>query len=220
MNIWVRIAIVALSALSGACAMLAPREDITVYAPALARSGEAETDRSLVPPVQLVVERLHAIAPFDATRIVVIPTPGEVQFYKGVRWQDAAPVMLQELLLQAFRQTKTFASAASSMGAARVDFVLHSDLEAFQAEYRDAATPTVVVRLSVQLQRSADSTIVATRTFTVETASAAPASRAVFLAFQSALDQLFRRIVGWTEESVASAQASDEAVRHADHERR
>ena len=208
MNIGHRIAVIVLGACTGACALLAPREDITVYAPALTQLIESKTDRSFAPTVQLVVEQPHAIAPFDGTRIVVMPTPGEVQFYKSVRWRDSVPVMLQDLLLQAFRQTADFASATPSIGTARSDFILYSNIEAFQAEYRNATAPTVVIRLTVQLQRTEDAKIVGTRTFTVGRESAGAATRAVFLAYQGSLEELFSQVISWTQASVAAVVAT------------
>ena len=196
-----RLAILALGTATAACAVLRPAETITLYAPAPVVMDRARAEHAQ--PVPLRIEQPRAIAPFDGTRMVVFVVPGEIQFYKNVRWQDAVPRMLQDQLLQAFRQTETFAGASTTGGARRTDCVLYTDIEAFQAEYRGAALPTVVIRLSAQLQRNASPQAAAARRFSVERRSAGTAPGDVFAAFQDALHEVLEQVVAWSDDTVA-----------------
>lgn len=170
------------------------REDLVVLAPGLSQ-GEAPTAPAAPRPWQLVVAEPRAVAPLDGTRILVMPTPGEIQFYKGVRWRDATPAMLQDLFVQAFRNTGLPGTGVPA-GGLRADLLLRTDLEQFQAEYRGAQAPTVVVRISAQLIR--DGTVVAAHVFEVEEACADEHMPEVFAAFQRAIDKATAAMVAWT----------------------
>lgn len=191
--------------LLASCTLLQPAQRVSVYAPAL-----LPVQRESAPPParswRLALEEPQAIAPFDGTRMVVAPVAGELQFYKGARWRDTAPRLLQDLLLQAFDRAAPQLNAVRAAGAGRADFVLRSDLRALTAEYRGAAVPTVDVQLAVQLLRRADGNVVATRRFSVETACAGTQLVPVFAAFQDALNRLARDVVDWTAAAAEAEQ--------------
>jgi cholesterol transport system auxiliary component len=83
----------------------------------------------------------------------------------------------------------------------RADFALLSDLQDFQAEYRGATVPTIVIRLNAQLVDNSTGRAVASRTFAVEETSAGAGMPEVFAAFQTALNKLLPQVVDWTAES-------------------
>ncbi|HEX3123924.1 MAG TPA: ABC-type transport auxiliary lipoprotein family protein [Rhodanobacteraceae bacterium] len=182
-----------------ACSMLGKREDLTVYAPILAQPAESSAHAARAWEVSIAEPR--AIGPLDGAHIAVMPTAGEVQTYKGARWRDAAPVLLQQLLLQAFRDSAGLAGVGVPTNMLRADFALLSDLQDFQAEYRGARVPTIVIRLNAQLVDNSTGRAVASRTFAVEEASAGAGMPEVFTAFQTALNKLLPQVVDWTAEA-------------------
>ena len=183
-----------------ACSMLAGRrEDLTVYAPILAQhaASPARAARAWA----LSIAEPHAISPLDGTHIAVMPAAGEVQTYKGARWRDASPVLIQQLLLQAFRDSAGLAGVGMPTSALRADFMLLSDLPDFQAEYRHAKAPTIVIRLNAQVVDNSTGRAVASRTFAVEEPGAGEGMPEVFAAFQAALNKLLAQVVDWTVEA-------------------
>lgn len=183
--------------LLAACSMLVgKREDLTVYAPTLARPepSPARAARAW----QLSIAEPQAISPLDGAHIAVMPAAGEVQTYKGVRWRDAAPALIQQLLLQAFQDTAGLAGIGAPAGILQADFALQSSLQDFQAEYRSAKVPIVAIRLSAQLVDNSTGRALAARTFAVEQPCAGAGMPEVFAAFQAALNQLLPQVVAWT----------------------
>lgn len=186
------------SLLLGSCALLQQPSEVTTFAPFLTPIGQIEHGASEARAWRLTVDRPLAIAPFDGTRIAVAPAPGEIQFYKGARWRDSVPVLLQDLLLQAFDDAPEHVRATAVVNGGRVDFVLHSNLRTFMAEYHHARFPVVNVQLAVQLVRRSDSEIVAAHTFAVQEDCKSTQMPAVFSAFQDATNQIVREVVAWT----------------------
>ena len=181
-----------------ACSLVAgKREDLTVYAPALVHASSSHAARAW----QLVVAEPKAIGPLNGNRIVVFAQPGVVQFYKGARWHDSAPVLIQEMLLQAFQDSANLAGTDTPSSGLRADFVLQSDLQEFQAEYRNAQVPTVVIRLSTQFVDNSINRALATRTFTVEQPCTGTDLPSVFAAFQEALNRTLPQVVAWAAET-------------------
>ena len=197
------LAMVAALALSS-CSMLAGKhEELAIYAPALTHTAAkpATTSGSW----QLAVFEPRAIGPLDSNRIAVMPAAGQIETYKGVRWRDRAPIMIQQLMLQLFQELPGPAGAGLASGMLRADFSLHTDLQDFQADYRGAQTPTVVVRLAAQLVDNSTNRVVASRVFSAEESTSSGNVSAVFSAFQSALNELLPNLIDWARSETSAA---------------
>jgi len=180
-----------------ACSFVAGRrEELSVYAPALIHASSSHAARGW----QLAVAEPKAIGPLNGNRIVVFARPGEVQFYKNARWHDSAPTLVQEMLLQAFQDSANLAGISTPSSGLRADFVLQSDLQEFQAEYRNAQLPTVAIRLSAQFVDNSTSRALAMRTFTDEQLCAGTDLPSVFAAFQEALNRALPQVAAWAAE--------------------
>ena len=196
MNLQLRsmMCVLALSILGG-CALVADRrQEIVVYSPRL--HGQP-TERSVGSnrPWQLVIALPEATNPLDTGRIVVMPKPGEIQFYGSARWRDATPAMLQALLLEAHEDQVDVARPGSGVHA---DFVLRTQLKDFQAEYRGARIPTVVIGVTAQVVAGSSGRVVAKRVFTIEQSAAGTGMAEVFAAFDSATNRLLAELVEWS----------------------
>ena len=197
MKLPARLAVILVSATAlTACSMLVGKhEDLTVYAPALARPADSSVP--VARAWELSIAEPHAISPLDGAHIAVMPSAGEIQTYKGARWRDASPVLIQQLLLQAFRESAGLAGAGAPTSVLHADFLLLSDLQDFQAEYRGAKVPTVVIRLNGQLVDNSTGRALVSRTFAVEEPSTGTGVPEVFVAFQAALNRLLPQVVDW-----------------------
>jgi cholesterol transport system auxiliary component len=107
-------------------------------------------------------------------------------------------VLIQQLLLQGFQDTAALPGIGAPTSILHADFALQSNLQDFQAEYRGARVPTVVIRLSMQLVDNSTGRALSARTFAVEQPCAGAGMPEVFAAFQTALNQLLPQVVEWT----------------------
>lgn len=197
--------------LSGCLGITKKHEPSTVYAPTLAHSA-AVSGAPLA--WQLLVDVPSAVDPLDGTRIVVMPQPGIVQFYKDVRWRERMPVLLQSMLLQGFQESGRLLGASSLSTGLRGDYALHLDLGDFQAEYRGASNPTVIIRLNAQLTQNASNRVIAARSFSWEQASGEVAVGAVVATFEQGLNTMLPQVVAWTLKSgEADWQSIDRTTR-------
>ena len=186
--------VVSAALLAGCSTLIGRHEDISVYDLTLARTVPAEATPG-TSAWQLVVYEPEALAPLDGARILVMPSPGQIQVYRGARWRDATPVMLRQLLLQAFQNSGRPIVAGPASGI-RADFVLRSNLQDFQVELRGSSV-AVIVRLNAQLIRSADGSVVAARRFEAEEPCAGIQMREVSAGFERSTAKLLADVVEW-----------------------
>lgn len=198
-----RIVMLCATLMLASCALVETPSESTIYGPYLTPVERTANRQASVRPLDVSVEQPRASAPFDGTRIAVAPVPGEIQFYRGARWRDTPPALLQDLLLQAFDETSRVRAVGAESGA-RAEYLLRSELRAFTAEYRDARLPTANVQLAVQLVSRSDARIVAARTFGAQSLARGTQLPEVFAAFQVALNQVVRDVAEWT-----AAEASE-----------
>src|SRR3546814_5426049 len=68
-------------------------------------------------------------------RIPLQDSPLELRYYERANWTDVAPRMLQSLIVQSFDNTGRIVGVGRETAGLGADFVLKTDLRAFQAEY-------------------------------------------------------------------------------------
>ena len=178
---------------SSSCSILPPNESPDVYI--LPRTPATNTAPPL--PWQLRVDTPEATGMLAGSGIVVMPEPGKITIYKGAQWNDPAPVLLRERLVDAFLATHRLPVVTSEVDSLSADFVLSGDLRAFQAEYRNGA-PVVVIRFDAQLRRGGSRQVLAARSFEIAAPPAGVAVPEVVQAFGQACDQLSAQVVEWT----------------------
>ena len=200
MKAWRRCVVLSLTVLAlGGCALLGGRHAaLTVYAPALAHAPAAPQVAPAPRAWQLAVLPPQTSTVLDNARIVVAPAPGVIEYYKDARWQDTPPAMLQNLLVLALHERAGLDGAAPASSGIHADYLLRSDLHAFQAEYRGARKPLVNVALTYQLVRAADGRVVAAHAFAREEDCAGTQLPDVFAAFGSAINAVLEQVVEWT----------------------
>ena len=113
----------------------------------------------------LVVDEPTAPRQIDTARIAVMNGPFQVKYYADVEWTDAAPSMVQLLLLQSFQNTGRLPVVAPTRQTLATDFLLLSTLRKFQVERDAAGTPQAEVTLETTLMRMPRREPVATARF-------------------------------------------------------
>lgn len=146
----------------------------------------------------LRLETPRAAKLLSGPRILVRPNRQEVSVYAGTRWNDDAPVLLRDRLIEAFRQDERLATVVGEGSRARSDLTLSSDLGAFQSEYNGNQIPQAVIRLDVQLLDESNRKVVASRRFDVRQPSETSQLESVVDAFGLAADELAAQLVDWT----------------------
>jgi len=142
----------------GACSSLTgKKEPFTVYAPRYT----APADAAKGTPVQwqLSIDTPVASDAVDTTRMLVMPSPGALETYKGGRWSDTAPLLLRALTVQAFQQSGRISGVGASTSGLHGDYLLATDLYDFETQYRDGA-PHAMIRLNARLTDSSTNRIV------------------------------------------------------------
>lgn len=190
---WRRVAgAVALAASLAACSVLPDRRDETtvwrIDAVPAAPAGA---------PIawQLAVDEPTAAEPIDGARIVLAPGGGEFGVYRGARWGERAPRLLQDLLLRSLADSGRIAGLGRGTDGVRADYRLLVDLRAFHVE-ADAGRARVA--LAARVVRWPDGTVVAAQTFEAEAPVARGGIAAVVAAFQAACAEVVPALAGWT----------------------
>ena len=182
--------------LLAACASLTgTREPFTVYSPRY----EAPADMTKGKPVdwQLAIDTPLASDALDASRMLVMPTPGALETYKGGRWADTPPLVLRGLLIEAFQQTGRIAGVGAVTSGLHADYMMTIDLYDFEVQYRDGA-PHAVIRLNAKLGDASINRVRAAKTFEADGPVAGSTAGDAAAAFDRTLDTLLAAIVRWT----------------------
>ena len=188
-----RLTLLLAAALLGACSILPQSEPLDIYL-LPATTLPAQTQRV---DWSLRVNSPVSNQLLDGTRIVVLPEPGRVNTYQGVRWSERTPQLLRARLLDAFQDDGRIQALSNEDQRLQADLELVSDLRSFHSEYRDGI-PSALIRLEVNLVDTRSQKIIASRRFSVSQAAGDTSITAVVAAFGKAADQVSRELVDWT----------------------
>jgi cholesterol transport system auxiliary component len=146
------------------------------------------------------VELPVAAAGLNTSRVALQRTPVSLDYFARANWSDAAPAMLQTLLVESFENTGRIVAVSRESVRLRPDYLLQTDLREFAAEYFPDATrpPLVRVRMTAKLVRVADRAIIASTSAERAERAKADTMDAIMLAFDEAAGGVMRRIVEWT----------------------
>ncbi len=192
------LALPALMALSGCAAVgtlrgaAEPLDAYTLMPASLARPM-ASTSR------HIVVEPPAASGVFDTDRILVMPSPLQVQYLAGARWVDPVPDIMQSLLTESLGNTGAFRFVGRTTIGPLPDYTLLTEILDFQAETtgNEAAPIVVRVRLSLALMRESDGRIIASRRVSAVEAAAGADAPQMVTAFNAATGKVLEQAVTW-----------------------
>ena len=146
---------------------------------------------------QLVVEEPQASGVLATQRIALTRKDMRIQYYAGARWTEAAPRMIQTLLVESFENTNKIVAVGRQAVTLRSDFNLKSELREFQAEL-GGPKPKVRVRINSKIIKMPKRKIIASRTFELILEAEDATMDAVVRAFDKGLGKVLKRIVEWT----------------------
>ncbi|HLS83336.1 MAG TPA: ABC-type transport auxiliary lipoprotein family protein [Arenimonas sp.] len=187
------VALASALVLTGCMGLGGPKTVVQVYAPTTSVQIDPawpEVDWSLAIGTPVASQMI------DTTRIAVRPSPDQIQAYKGARWADSAPEMLQTALVQTFEDSGRFRSVMRLGGSGRGEYLLLTEIRHFETAYR-GGRPTVVVDVQAKLiQRGAGR--VASHRFRQEVVPASPEVDDIAPAFGQAMSALAAELIGWS----------------------
>jgi cholesterol transport system auxiliary component len=145
----------------------------------------------------LMVERPNADSSIDTPRIA--RTSGvEIQHYAGAVWVDRPPLMIEPLLIQSFRSSGAIAVVADRGSDFRPDFLLQTDITAFEATETASGPPDVRVAMAATLIRMPRREVVGTAEIAETVTAQASDLESIAVAFDEALGKVMKRLVEWT----------------------
>jgi cholesterol transport system auxiliary component len=146
----------------------------------------------------LAIARPEASPTIDTTRIAVVRSGLEVEYYSDARWVDRPPALLQPILVQSFRNSGAITVVGDDRATFRPDFVLNTDLGTFYAVQREGQPPSVrAVLASNLIQMPRRNVAGATEIGRTVEATGGDLS-AITAAFDDALGKVIKRVVEWT----------------------
>ena len=149
---------------------------------------------------QLLIDSPIAAAGLNSSRIALRQSQIELQYFANAAWTDAAPKMVQRLLIESFENSGKIVSVGRQSVGLRADFILATELREFQAEYEgktDGEPPDVRTRINAKLVKMPQRTIVASKTYDYLIPAEGPELVSIVKAFDLALGKSLKRIVSW-----------------------
>ena len=190
-----RLAGLAFAAALAGCSILPEPPDVSLFAP----DPRVQADAAW-PAVdwQLVVPRPVGAALVDSPRIAVRPSPGEVQVYKAAAWTQPALDIVQDAVVHAFEDSGRIGGVARRGEGINADYQLLLDVRRFDSDYAEPGGPAAVVEIGAKLLADDADQVVANRVFRASVPAGATDVASVARAFEQALGEATRDIVGWT----------------------
>ena len=101
---------------------------------------------------RLAVAVPDAAQALDTDRIALDRGPSRFDYFAGAAWTDRAPALIQGLLIRRFAQSGRIFAVSRDTDSLRVDYLLRTELRAFEAGYAsEGAPPEVAVEIAATL---------------------------------------------------------------------
>jgi cholesterol transport system auxiliary component len=133
----------------------------------------------------------------DTNRIAVVTSGTHIDYVALAFWVDRAPSMVQTQIVQSFRNSGKIVQVGTTRDRLRPQFLLSSDLRAFQLN-RGGGEETVRVRLDIQLLRMPQRDPVGGESFAADRPPTGAGVDPVVAAFDEALGRVLKELVAWT----------------------
>jgi cholesterol transport system auxiliary component len=147
---------------------------------------------------QLILETPTADAALDTTRLALMRSPHEIEYYARANWTDRTPQMVQTLMVESFENSRHIVSVGRESIGLRADFRLKSELREFHAEYFEGGLPKARVGLNIKLVAMPRRVIVASTDEEAVIEAERDDIEAVVEAFDQALGKVLKVLVAWT----------------------
>jgi cholesterol transport system auxiliary component len=145
----------------------------------------------------LVVDRPTIDRSIDTARIARM-SGVEVEYYANATWVDRPAAMIEPLIIQSFRNSGAIDVVADRRSDVRPDFMLQTDIAAFQAQQTASGPPEARVVISARLMAMPRRDVVGTTEIARSVPAQAGDLESIVLALDDALGKVLKRLVEWT----------------------
>jgi cholesterol transport system auxiliary component len=203
-SVAVLVALAALTLLPG-CVSLGDKPVLTVYAPQVALPADDRLPRL---DASLAIAEPNASTLLDSNRIAVRPEPNRLQVYAGAVWADAAPALVQAVLVDALGEGEPFRAVVRPSDNVGTEYLLRLDLRHFEVAFAgDRKAGVAHVELQATLVEKRRQRVLASRRFVAE----APAGRGrlsdAVPAFEAALTEVAGALRAWVLETAKAGSS-------------
>ena len=151
------------------------------------------------------VPRPRASSSLDTQRIAVVLPGHRFDYLADARWADAAPQMVQQMLVAALGPPGGFSTAVAAPSRVPVDLLLDTELRRFEAVYAGVdEAPTVVVEMRASLVDGRKGARVASFDSRAEVTAARNDRGAVVSAFEQAAGKVVADVAGRARSAAAN----------------
>ena len=154
--------VIAACVLLSACVSLPDRDDRLAVHTLRAAPAEAIAPRS---PVTLRIDLPLAAPPLDSARLVRRQANGEIGLLSDVRWNQPAPALWQQVLMQHLSDSQGWQAVVTPSSSVRSDVRLSGVLREFDYRTDDAASGAVHITFQAQWIDERSQRVLATQVF-------------------------------------------------------
>ncbi|HEX5778580.1 MAG TPA: ABC-type transport auxiliary lipoprotein family protein [Xanthobacteraceae bacterium] len=136
----------------------------------------------------------------DSERVIIQPTPGEVNYLSGARWSDRVPRLVQTRIMQAFENSGRVRAVTREGDSLRTDYKLDTEIREFGVFV--SPQKQALVELSVKLVNAQTNRVVAAEVFSARADTASVDGPSATAAINSAFGTVLIELVRWTTQRI------------------
>jgi cholesterol transport system auxiliary component len=148
----------------------------------------------------LAVALPTTIRVIDSERVVIQPTPGEVNYLSGAKWSDRVPRLVQSRIIQAFENSGRVRAVTREGDSLRTDYKIDTEIREFGVFVKPQQE--AVVELSVRLVNPRTNQVTATSVFTARAETGSVDGPSATAAINSAFGKVLIDLVRWTTQRI------------------
>jgi cholesterol transport system auxiliary component len=137
-----------------------------------------------------------ATGALSSDRILIKPTPLQIESLPDGKWVNDATELVQLLLVRSLANAGRFALVTAEGLGPPPDYVLMTDLQAFQAEVVGDQV-TVVIRMTMTLLRDTDDAVISSRSFSNTTGVSGTSAEMIAAAFEKTMTEQLTDVTSW-----------------------
>jgi len=149
---------------------------------------------------QILVPEPRALESLSSSQIPVKPTATTLSYYPAVALEDAAPKVIQRLLLDTFQNTGRVKAVGLPGQSLLINYQVVTEVRAFQAETFGANQARV--EISVKLLNDSNGRVIADRIFTTVVPMSGDSAQSAADGLNRAAQTLAADVVAWTLTSI------------------
>lgn len=144
----------------------------------------------------LIVSRPTVSETLDTYRIALAQNSQRIDYYRGMRWDDFLPVLVQESILHSITNAGLYKNVMSDESIALNSQILHIDINDFNAVYTPGSSvPVWVIRMQLTWRNTENLAQIRSVSITQRTPATSDSKEALETAIEKGFQNVLRRIV-------------------------